>query len=168
MDALKIAQENPDKEIVFFAVGFETTAPGNAMTVYQAKKMELVNYSILVSHVLVPPAIEAVLSSPKNRINGFLAAGHVCTIMGYDEYFDVAEKYKTPIVVAGFEPIDILEGLYMCIKQLEEGRFDVENSYARSVRQEGNVHAQKIMREVFDVIDRKWRGIGRLVKVGFA
>jgi len=137
------------------------------MTVYQAKKQGIKNYSMLVSHVLVPPAIEAVMSSKNNRVTGFLAAGHVCTIMGFNQYFDLAKKYSAPIVVTGFEPLDILEGIYLVIKQLEEGRCEVENSYARSVRKEGNIHAQKIMSEVFEIVNRKWRGIGEIGKSGF-
>jgi hydrogenase expression/formation protein HypD len=128
LDALKLARENPDREVVFFAVGFETTAPANAMAVHQAFRQNIKNFSLLVSHVLVPPAIEAILSSPKNRVQGFLAAGHVCTVMGYTEYEPIAKKYKVPIVVTGFEPLDILQGVYMCVKQLEEGRHEVENS----------------------------------------
>lgn len=166
IDALKIAKENPDKEVVFFAVGFETTAPANAMAVYQAKQQGIKNFSILISHVLVPPAIEAILSSPNNRVNGFLAAGHVCTIMGYEEYYPVAEKYKVPIVVTGFEPVDILNGIYMCIKQLEEGRAEVENQYSRVVDKAGNLHAQNIIKEVFKIRNRKWRGIGEITQSG--
>lgn len=166
IDALKIAKENPDKEVVFFAVGFETTAPANAMAVYQAKQQGIKNFSILISHVLVPPAIEAILSSPNNRVNGFLAAGHVCTIMGYEEYYPIAEKYNVPIVVTGFEPVDILNGIYMCIKQLEEGRAEVENQYSRVVDKTGNLHAQNIIREVFKIRNRKWRGIGEISQSG--
>jgi hydrogenase expression/formation protein HypD len=166
IDAIKIAKENPDKEVVFFAVGFETTAPANAMAVYQAKMQKIKNFSILISHVLVPPAIEAILSSPNNRVNGFLAAGHVCTIMGYEEYYPIAEKYKVPIVVTGFEPVDILNGIYMCIKQLEEGRAEVENQYSRVVDEGGNIHAQNIIKEVFKIRNRKWRGIGEISKSG--
>lgn len=162
MDALKIAQNHPQKEVVFFAVGFETTAPANAMSVYQAKQQGVTNYSLLVSHVLVPPAIESILSSPHNRVQGFLAAGHVCTVMGYTEYEPIARKYQVPIVVTGFEPLDILQGMGMVIKQLEEGRFEVENQYTRSVRRKGNEHAQKIITEVFEVILRKWRGVGEI------
>jgi hydrogenase expression/formation protein HypD len=166
IDALKIAKENSDKEVVFFAVGFETTAPANAMAVYQAKQLGVKNFSILISHVLVPPAIEAILSSPNNRVNGFLAAGHVCTIMGYEEYYPIAEKYKVPIVVTGFEPVDILNGIYMCIKQLEEGRAEVENQYSRVVDKGGNLHAQNIIKEVFKIRNRKWRGIGEISQSG--
>ncbi|MDP8266202.1 MAG: hydrogenase formation protein HypD [Candidatus Aceula meridiana] len=165
-DALKIAKENPSKKVVFFAIGFETTAPGNAWAAYQARKEGITNFSLLVSHVLVPPAMEAVLSSSLNRIQGFLAAGHVCTIMGYDEYFPLAKKYKVPIVVTGFEPIDILQGVYMCVKQLEQGSCEVENQYARSVHEGGNKSAQEIISKVFDVAVRKWRGIGEIPKSG--
>ena len=160
MDALKLAKMHPDKEVVFFAVGFETTAPANAMAVYQAKKQNIKNFSILVSHVLVPPAMEALLSSKNSLVQGFLAAGHVCTVMGFHEYFPIAKKYKVPIVVTGFEPLDILQGIYMCIKQLEEGRTEVENQYSRSVKKEGNEPAQKIIRDVFKIVNRKWRGVG--------
>jgi hydrogenase expression/formation protein HypD len=166
LDALKLAQENPDREVVFFAVGFETTAPANAMAVYQAQHQGVKNFSLLVSHVLVPPAMEAILSSPNNRVQGFLAAGHVCTVMGYTEYEPIAQKYKVPIVVTGFEPLDILQGVYMCVKQLEEGRYEVENQYTRSVRRQGNVKAQELIREVFCVVPRKWRGIGEIPRSG--
>lgn len=166
MDALEIAKRNPAREVVFFAVGFETTAPANAMSAYQAKKEGIKNFSLLISHVLVPPAIEAVLSSSQNRVQGFLAAGHVCTVVGFEEYFAIADKYKVPLVVTGFEPLDILQGIYMCVKQLEEGRYEVENQYARSVKKEGNVHAINIMKEVFCVIPRKWRGLGEIAHSG--
>lgn len=166
LDALKIAQDNPGKEIVFFAVGFETTAPANASAVYAAHKRGIKNFSILVSHVLVPPAMEAILSSSTNTIQGFLAAGHVCTVMGYTEYEPLSKKYKVPIVVTGFEPLDILQGVYMCVKQLEEGRAEVENQYTRSVRREGNLAAQNTIQEIFEVIPRKWRGIGELNQSG--
>ncbi|GIX43674.1 MAG: hydrogenase formation protein HypD [Candidatus Sumerlaea sp.] len=166
LDALKIARENPSREVVFFAVGFETTAPANAMAVYQAKQLGVKNFSILVSHVLVPPAMEAILSSPTNRVNGFLAAGHVCTVMGYHEYEPIARKYRVPIVVTGFEPVDILQGLVMCVRQLEEGRAEVENQYTRAVKREGNTSAQKLIQEVFQVVARKWRGIGEIPSSG--
>ncbi|MGC1379199.1 MAG: hydrogenase formation protein HypD [Anaerolineales bacterium] len=166
LDALKMAQANPESQVVFFAVGFETTAPANAMAVYQAKKLGIHNFSLLVSHVLVPPAIEAILSSPRNRVQGFLAAGHVCAVVGYTEYEPLAQKYKVPFVVTGFEPLDILQGIYMTVKQLEEGRVEVENQYARAVRREGNPAALQIMREVFTVVDRKWRGIGEIPQSG--
>lgn len=166
LDALKIAQENPTKEVVFFAVGFETTAPAHAMAVYQAKKQGIKNFSVLVSHVLVPPAMEAILGSETNRVQGFLAAGHVCAIMGYDEYLPIAEKYKVPIVVTGFEPLDILQGIAMCVAQLEEGRHEVENQYTRAVTEAGNRPAQQYIQEVFRVVNRKWRGIGEIASSG--
>ena len=166
LDAVKLAQQNTDKKIVFFAVGFETTAPANAMAVWQARKLGLKNFSILCSHVLVPPAIESLLSSPGNSIQGFLAAGHVCTVMGYDEYLPLAKIYKIPIVVTGFEPVDILQGIYMTVRQLEQGRCEVENQYARSVRKEGNLAAKKIIADVFEICDRKWRGIGEIPHSG--
>jgi hydrogenase expression/formation protein HypD len=166
LDAVKLAQENPDKQVVFFAVGFETTAPANAMAVYQAKHLGLQNFSILVSHVLVPPAIEAILSSEGNRVQAFLAAGHVCAVVGYTEYEPLATKYHVPFVVTGFEPLDILQGIYMTVKQLEEGRAEVENQYARAVRREGNLPAQKIVRDIFTVVPRKWRGIGEIPQSG--
>ena len=162
LDAVKLARDMPDREVVFFAVGFETTAPANAMAVYQAARQAVTNFSILVSHVLVPPAMEAILSSSTNLVQGFLAAGHVCTVMGFTEYEPLAAKYRVPIVVTGFEPLDLLQGVYMCVKQLEEGRAEVENQYARAVRREGNVPAQDTMREVFEVVHRKWRGIGEI------
>ena len=166
LDALVVARTNPAKEVVFYAVGFETTAPANAMAVYQAKREGLANFSMLASHVLVPPAMRAILSLPRNRVQGFLAAGHVCTIMGFEEYVPMAAEYSVPIVVTGFEPIDILEGVYMCVRQLEEGRAEVENQYSRSVRREGNVPAQAIMREVYRVVKRRWRGIGEIAESG--
>jgi hydrogenase expression/formation protein HypD len=168
LDAVKIAEENPNKKVVFFSVGFETTAPVNAMSVIEARRRGLKNYSILCSHVLVPPAIEALLSSDNCMINGFLAAGHVCTVMGYEQYIPLSEKYKTPIVVTGFEPVDILQGILMCIKQLEEGRSVVENQYSRVVSKNGNLPAKKILESVFDTIDRKWRGIGTIPQSGYA
>jgi hydrogenase expression/formation protein HypD len=166
LDAVKLAQQNPTREVVFFAVGFETTAPANAMAVYQARHLGLTNFSVLVSHVLVPPAIEALMQSPQRRVQGFLAAGHVCVVMGIEEYRPLAEHYHVPIVVTGFEPVDILQGIYQCIQQLEEGRSEVENAYARAVRSEGNVSAQHIMTEVFEVVRRKWRGIGEIPHSG--
>ena len=165
-DAVQIAIQNPDKQVVFFAVGFETTAPANAMSVFLAKQMGLKNYSVLVSHVLVPPAMEVILGSPDNQVQGFLAAGHVCTVMGYEEYEPIATKYKVPIVVTGFEPLDLLQGIYMCVAQLEEGRYEVENQYARAVRKEGNVPAQQLVAKVFQVVHRKWRGIGEIAQSG--
>ncbi|MBN1566970.1 MAG: hydrogenase formation protein HypD [Acidobacteria bacterium] len=166
LDAVKLALDNPDREVVFFAVGFETTAPANAMAVYQARQQGIRNFSLLVSHVLVPPAMEAILSSPDNRVQGFLAAGHVCAIMGFWEYEPIAQNYRVPIVVTGFEPLDILQGIYMCIYQLEHGRAQVENQYARSVRREGNTTAQKLISEVFCVVPRKWRGVGEIPRSG--
>src|SRR5580692_665013 len=166
MDAVRIAQLNPEKQVVFFAVGFETTAPANAMSVYFAEQNGVTNYSVLVSHVLVPPAMEAILGSPDNRVQGFLAAGHVCTVMGYTEYYPIAAKYRVPIVITGFEPLDLLQGIFMCVKQLEEGRFAVENQYARAVRREGNPPAQQLMAKVFCVVDRKWRGVGGIPESG--
>jgi hydrogenase expression/formation protein HypD len=168
LDALKLAIENPEKEVVFFAVGFETTAPANAMAVFQADRQNVHNFSLLVSHVLVPPAIEAILSSAENRVRGFLAAGHVCAVMGYTEYEPIARKYRVPIVVTGFEPLDILQGIYMCIRQLEEGRAEVDNQYARSVKREGNIAAQKLIREIFCVVPRKWRGVGEIAHSGLS
>lgn len=168
LDALKIATDNPQKEVVFFAVGFETTAPANAMAVYQARERGLHNFSLLVSHVLVPPAMEAILSSKNNRVQGFLAAGHVCTVMGYTEYSPIANKYKVPIVVTGFEPLDILQGIAMCVEQLEAGRNEVENQYARAVKAQGNTLAQDLVSQVFCVTARKWRGIGEIPQSGFS
>ena len=168
LDAVKIAVQNPTKEVVFFAVGFETTAPANAMAVWQAYKQNLKNFSILCSHVLVPPAMEALLSSSLNRVEGFLAAGHVCTIMGYEEYIPLAKKYKIPIVVTGFEPIDILQGIFMLITQLEEGRYELENQYSRMVKKEGNVSAQEKIFAVFEISSRKWRGIGEIPQSGYS
>ena len=166
LDALKLAIDNPQREVVFFAVGFETTAPANAMAVFQAEQQGARNFSLLVSHVLVPPAMEAILSSPENRVQGFLAAGHVCAIMGYTEYEPIARKYRVPIVVTGFEPLDIMQGIYMCIRQLENGRAEVENQYSRSVKREGNLAAQKLIRDVFCVVPRKWRGVGEIPQSG--
>jgi hydrogenase expression/formation protein HypD len=168
LDAVAFAAQHPGREVVFFAVGFETTAPANAMAVLQAQRLGLKNFSLLVSHVLVPPAIEAILSAPDNRVQGFLAAGHVCTVMGTSEYGPLAARFHVPIVVTGFEPVDILQGVLGCVEQLEAGRAEVTNAYARAVRPEGNVHAQQVMREVFAVVDRNWRGIGRIPRSGFA
>ncbi len=167
LDALKIAQEHPDKHVVFFAVGFETTAPANAMAVQQAQLLGLRNFSILCSHVLVPPALEAILSSPDNRVQGVLAAGHVCAVMGISEYIPLADRYRVPIVVTGFEPVDILQGISMAVRQLEEKRTCVENQYARAARAEGNAPARKLMAEVFETTDRKWRGIGTIPQSGY-
>jgi hydrogenase expression/formation protein HypD len=166
LDALKLAADHPDRQVVFFAVGFETTAPANAMAVYQARQRGIRNFSLLVSHVTVPPAMEAILSAPANRVRGFLAAGHVCTIMGYTEYEPIAAKYRVPIVVTGFEPLDILQGVYMCVRQLEEGRVAVENQYTRAVRRAGNAPAQDLIREVFQIVPRKWRGVGEIPQSG--
>ena len=168
LDAVKIAQKNPNKKVVFFAVGFETTSPGNAMAVKQAKQLGLENFSILCSQVLVPPAIEAIVSSKVSKVQGFLAAGHVCTVMGYHEYIPLSEKYSIPIVVTGFEPVDLLQGLYMTIKQLEESRSEVENQYSRVVKKEGNIPAQNLLKEMFQIVDRKWRGIGMIPLSGFS
>jgi hydrogenase expression/formation protein HypD len=166
LDAVRIARENPDRKVVFFAVGFETTAPNNAMAVWQAHREGLTNFSVLVSHVLVPPAMRALLSSPRNRVQGYLAAGHVCTVMGWEEYEPIAEEYKVPIVVTGFEPLDILEGLVMVVQLLERGEARVENQYARVVRREGNRPAQDLISRVFQVSDRKWRGVGEIPDSG--
>jgi hydrogenase expression/formation protein HypD len=167
LDALKVARDNPQREVVFFAVGFETTAPANAMAVFQAHAQKVLNFSVLVSHVLVPPAIEAILSAPDNRTQAFLAAGHVCTVMGFEEYLPLAKKYRVPIVVTGFEPLDILHGILMCVEQLEHGRAEVENQYARSVQREGNRPAQQLMAKVFRIVHRKWRGVGEIPQSGF-
>ncbi len=168
LDAVKIARETPDKKVVFFAVGFETTAPNNAMAVWQAHREGLKNFSILVSHVLVPPAMRALLSSPHNRVQGYLAAGHVCTVMGWEEYVPIAEEFKVPIVVTGFEPVDILEGILMVVQQLESGHARVENQYSRVVRREGNRPAQELIARVFQVSDRKWRGVGEIPASGLS
>lgn len=167
LDAVKIAQANPDKKVVFFAIGFETTGPANAMSVIQAKALGVKNFSVLVSQVTVPPAMHAILGSPDNRVQGFLAAGHVCAIMGYWEYPAVAEKYKIPIVVTGFEPIDLLKGILMTVKQLEQGIHNVENAYERVVSFEGNLPAQAILKKVFEPCDRNWRGIGMIPMSGW-
>ena len=167
LDCLKIAQKNPDRVVVFFAVGFETTAPANAMAVWQAKRLGIENFAVLVSHVLVPPAITAVLDSPTNRVQSFLAAGHVCAVVGYEEYEPLAEKYRIPIVVTGFEPLDLLEGVYRTVCMLEEGRYGIENQYARVVQREGNLSARKLIGEVFKITNRKWRGIGEIPESGY-
>jgi hydrogenase expression/formation protein HypD len=167
LDAVKLARENPAKRVVFFAVGFETTAPANAMAVLQAERESLDNFFVLSAHVLVPPAIEAILSSPMNRVQGFLAAGHVCTVMGFDEYFPLANRFQVPIVVTGFEPVDILQGIHMAVRQLETGQANVENQYARVVRREGNPGAQETIHRVFEIIDRQWRGIGTIPMSGY-
>jgi hydrogenase expression/formation protein HypD len=167
LDAFKLAQKHPDKQVVFFAVGFETTAPGNATAVYQARQTGLTNFSVLVSHVLVPPAMEAILSAPDNQVQAFLAAGHVCTVMGYWEYEPIAARYSAPIVVTGFEPLDLLQGIYMAVDALESGRCAVENQYSRLVTREGNTTAQRILAEVFEPTDRQWRGIGAIPRSGY-
>jgi hydrogenase expression/formation protein HypD len=167
LDAVKIAQQNPDKQVVFFAIGFETTAPANAMSVVYAQAQRVTNYSILVSHVCVPPAMHAILGSPSNRVQGFLAAGHVCAVMGYWEYPPLAEKYQVPIVVTGFEPLDIAQGILTTVQMLEQGRVGVENAYTRAVTFQGNVPAQQVIRQVFMQCDRKWRGIGTIPLSGW-
>ncbi len=167
LEAVQIAQQNPDKEVVFFAVGFETTAPANALSVIHTKKLGLKNYSILTSHVLVPPAIENIMEDVDAHIDGFLAAGHVCTIMGYWEYYPLVEKFKIPIVVTGFEPVDILQGILMVVKQLEEGRYEVENQYTRYVTEEGNQPAQDVIFQVFEISDRVWRGMENIPNSGY-
>jgi hydrogenase expression/formation protein HypD len=159
LDAVTIAAQNPAREVVFFGVGFETTAPA-------ASQQGLKNFSLLISHVLVPPAIEALMSSPSCRVQGFLAAGHVCTVMGYEEYLPLAAKYRVPIVVTGFEPMDILQGILMCVQQLESGSAEVQNQYVRSVRKEGNRPAQALVAKVFQVVNRKWRGVGEIPRSG--
>ncbi len=167
LDAVELAQKHPEKQVVFFGVGFETTAPANAMSVHLAKRRGLKNYSLLVSHVLVPPAIEAILSSPGSQVNAFLAAGHVCSVMGYWQYPPLAEKFSVPIVVTGFEPLDLLDGIRRAVLQLERGRHEVENAYERVVTREGNRAAQQLLREVFEVTDRAWRGIGVIPQSGW-
>lgn len=166
LDALKLAQTNPGQRVVFFAVGFETTVPATAMAVYQAHQQGLSNFSILVAHVLVPPAMEAILSAPDCRVQGFLAAGHVCTVMGYAAYKAIATQHHTPIVVTGFEPVDILQGIYLCLQQLEAGTAEVDNQYTRVVQPTGNPVAQQLMMEVFEPSDRQWRGLSRIPKSG--
>uniref|UniRef100_A0AAU2JVN8 Hydrogenase formation protein HypD n=1 Tax=Streptomyces sp. NBC_00049 TaxID=2903617 RepID=A0AAU2JVN8_9ACTN len=167
LDALRIAQENPQSQVVFFGIGFETTAPPNAMTVHQAKKLGIRNFSLLVSHVRVPPAIEAIMQSPSCRVQGFLAAGHVCSVMGVGEYPELAARYRVPIVVTGFEPLDILEGVRRAVRQLERGEHTVDNAYARAVRPEGNPAALAMLQDVFEVTDRAWRGIGVIPDSGW-
>ena len=167
LDAVRIARDNPDKRVVFFGIGFETTAPANAMAVFRAKKEGVGNFSMLVSHVLVPPAMAAILQAPGNRVQAFLGPGHVCAIMGYREYEALAERYRVPIVVTGFEPLDLLEGILMAVRQLETGRAEVENQYARAVTREGNRPARDVVFEVFEVGDRKWRGVGSIPKSGY-
>lgn len=166
LDALKIAQDNPNREVVFFAVGFETTAPTTALAAQQAKQLGLKNFSLLTCHVCVPPVMQALLASPNCQVQGFLAAGHVCAIMGYGQYHPIAERYRVPIVVTGFEPVDILQGIYQCVQQLEAGRFEVENAYSRVVREQGNPAAQHAMQQVFITVDRNWRGLGNIPQSG--
>jgi hydrogenase expression/formation protein HypD len=167
LEAVNIAKENPDKEVVFFAVGFETTAPANALSVYQAKEQGVENYSILVSHVLVPPAMEAILADPETRIDAFLAAGHVTAIMGFEEYFPIAKQYKAPIVATGFEPLDLVQGILMCVRQLESGKYELQNQYGRVVHQGGNEKAIELIEKIFEVTHRKWRGIGEIPNSGY-
>ena len=167
LEAVNIAKKHPDKEVVFFAVGFETTAPANALSVLHAQKEGLKNYSILVSHVLVPPAMEAILNDEFCNIDAFLGAGHVCAIMGYQKYHALAERYKIPIVITGFEPLDLVEGIFMAVNQLEKGTYKVENQYARAVNEEGNSDALKVIHKVFEVDDREWRGIGKIPNSGY-
>ena len=167
LDCLKIARANPSKQVVFFAIGFETTAPANAMLVYRAKQEQVKNVSVLVSHSLVPPSITYILQSPYNRVQGFLGPGHVCTIMGYREYEPISERYKVPIVITGFEPLDLLQGTLMTVQQLESGRAEVENQYSRILGRDGNVPARKLVNSVFEVADRKWRGVGWISKSGY-
>ena len=167
IEAVTIAKQNPEKEVVFFAVGFETTAPANALSVLHAEKEGITNYSILTSHVLVPPAMEAILDDEFNTINAFLAAGHVCAIMGTEEYYPIVGKYKIPIVVTGFEPLDLVHGIYMAVNQLEDKTYKLENQYARVVKEEGNIAAKKVIQQVFEVSDREWRGIGLIPNSGY-
>jgi hydrogenase expression/formation protein HypD len=168
LDAVRLASEHQERQVVFFAVGFETTAPANALAVYQAAQQGIPNFSVLVAQVLVPPAIAALLSAPDCRVQGFLAAGHVCTVMGYEEYEPLAERYQVPIVVTGFEPVDLLEGILACVRQLEAGTATVENRYARAVRREGNPGAREVVRRVFRVVPRSWRGLGVIPDSGLA
>ncbi len=167
LDCLKIARANPDKKVVFFAIGFETTAPANAMSVWQAHAQGLQNFSVLVSHVLVPPAMKGILDSQNNRVQAFLGPGHVCAISGWTEYEPIVDRYRVPIVITGFEPVDILQGVLMCVRQLEQGRAELENGYARAVQREGNASAQNMIERVFRVCDRAWRGLGVIPQSGF-
>jgi hydrogenase expression/formation protein HypD len=167
LDCLRIAKANPDKKVVFFAIGFETTAPANAMAVWQARAQNIRNFSVLVSHVMVPPSLTGILQSPHNRVQGFLGPGHVCAVMGYREYEPISSRYKVPIVITGFEPLDLLEGTLMVVRQLEQGRAEIENQYARSVERGGNEAAQKMIFRVFSISDRSWRGIGIIPKSGY-
>lgn len=167
LDAVELARRHADRQVVFFGIGFETTAPANAMAVYQAKREKLENFSMLVSHVLVPPAIDAIMSAPNNRVQAFLAAGHVCSVMGYWQYPPLAERHRVPIVITGFEPLDILEGIHRAVRQLESGTSVVDNAYARVVTEQGNRHAQELLSQVFEVTDRSWRGIGMIPQSGW-
>jgi hydrogenase expression/formation protein HypD len=167
LDCLRTARENPDKQVVFFAIGFETTAPANAMSVWLARRQGIANYSMLVSHVTVPPAMTTVLESPGNRVQAFLGAGHVCAVMGWEEYEPLAARYRVPIVITGFEPLDLLEGILMAVRQLESGRHDVENQYSRAVVREGNPEARRMIARVFEPCDRAWRGIGEIPGSGY-
>ncbi len=167
LDAVNLAAANPGRQVVFFAIGFETTAPPNAMAVWLARKRRLSNFSVLVSHVLVPPAMIAILAAPGNRVQGFLGPGHVCTVMGYRDYEPIAQRYRVPIVVSGFEPLDLLEGVLRCVRQLEEGRAEVENQYGRAVRRDGNPQSRQLVEDVFEVCDRTWRGVGVIPGSGY-
>jgi hydrogenase expression/formation protein HypD len=168
LDCLKIARDNPTKKVVFFAIGFETTAPANAMSVWQAREQGIRNFSVLVSHVLVPPAMTGILASPNNRVQAFLGPGHVCAIAGWTEYEPIVDRFKVPVVITGFEPIDILQGVLMCVRQLEQGRAELENEYTRAVQREGNPEAQKMIGRVFVVSDRAWRGLGVIPQSGYS
>lgn len=168
LDCLKIARANPDKKVVFFAIGFETTAPANAMSVWQAREQAIPNFSVLVSHVLVPPAMTGILESPHNRVQAFLGPGHVCAIAGWEEYEPIVDRYRVPIVITGFEPIDILQGVLMCVRQLEQGRAELENGYGRAVQREGNPSARKMIERVFRICDRAWRGLGVIPRSGYS
>lgn len=167
-DALKIAQQQPEREVVFFAVGFETTAPTTALVALQAQQLNLKNFSLLTCHVCVPPIMHVLLQSPQNQVQGFLAAGHVCAVMGYQQYLPIAASYRVPIVVTGFEPVDILQGIYQCVQQLESGRYTVENAYSRVVREHGNPAAQQAMAQVFNTVNRSWRGLGEIAASGLS
>ena len=168
LDTLKIAQQHPEREVVFFAVGFETTAPTTALLALQARQLNLKNLSLLACHVCVPPIMQALLASPHNQVQGFLAAGHVCAVMGYQQYIPIASHYRVPIVVTGFEPVDILQGIYQCVQQLESGRYSVENAYSRVVREQGNSAAQQAMQQVFITVNRSWRGLSEIAMSGLS
>jgi hydrogenase expression/formation protein HypD len=167
IDCVNLAAANPDRKVVFFAIGFETTAPANAMAIWMARKRNLANFSVLVSHVLVPPAIAAILEAPDNRVQGFLGPGHVCSVVGYEEYEPLVDRYRVPIVITGFEPVDLLQGVLLAVRQLEEGRAEVENAYGRAVRREGNPQSLRLIEDVFEVCDRKWRGVGLIPRSGY-